>query len=130
MFYSLAEEDADLWLAESIKVLDEHFVLTANIPFERHLFGQLQQVYETVDQVVCRLRQKSLSCDFAKVDEAIRDQLIEKCRDARLRRKFLEKASLSSKRTINLSNVSTERHRSRQPVSKDGCYAYKGTTIM
>ena len=65
----------------------------ANVPFERHLFRQLeQQVDETVDQFVCRLRQKSLSCDFAKVDEAIRDQLIEKCRDARLRRKFLEKA--------------------------------------
>ena len=93
MFYSLAEEDADLSLAESIKVLDEHFVPTANIPFERHMFRQLeQQVDEMVDQFVCRLRQKSLSCDFEKVDEAIRDQLIEKCRDARLRRKFLEKA--------------------------------------
>ena len=45
----------------------------ANIPFERHLFRQLEQeVDETVDQFVCQLRQKSLSC------EAIRDQLIEK----------------------------------------------------
>ena len=93
VFYSLAEEDADLSLAESIKVLDEHFVPTANIPFEQHMFRQLeQQVDETIDQYVCRLRQKSLSCDFEKVDEAIRDQLIEKCCDARLRRKFLEKA--------------------------------------
>ena len=93
VYYSLAEEDADLSLAESIKVLDEHFIPMANVPFEQHLFRQLeQQVDETVDQFVCRLRQKSLSCDFAKVDEAIRDQLIEKCRDARLRRKFLEKA--------------------------------------
>ena len=33
-----------------------------------------------------------MSCDFAKVDEAIQDQLIEKCHDAWLRRKFLEKA--------------------------------------
>ena len=93
VFYSLAEEDADLSLAESIKILDAHFVPTTNMPFEWHLFRQLeQQVDETVDQFVCLLRQKSLSCDFAKVDEAIRDQLIEKCCDARLRRKFLEKA--------------------------------------
>ena len=93
VFYRLAEEDAALSLAESIKVLDEHFVPMANIPFEWHMFRQLeQQVDETVDQYVCRLRQKSLSCDFEKVDEAIWDQLIEKCRDARLRRKFLEKA--------------------------------------
>ena len=81
MFYSLAEEDADLWLVESIKVLDEHFVPTVNIPFERHLFRQLeQQIDEIVDQFVCRLRLKSLSCDVAKVDEAIKDQRIEKCR--------------------------------------------------
>ena len=34
---------------------------------------------------------ESLSCDFAKVDEAIRDQLTKKCRDAWLRRKFQDK---------------------------------------
>ena len=48
---------------------------------------------ETIDQFVCRLYQKAISCDFANVDEAIRDQIIEKCKDSRLRRKFLEKAS-------------------------------------
>ena len=54
VFDSLAEED--LSLAESIKVVDEHFVPTANIPFKRHLFLQLeQQVDETVDHFVCRL---------------------------------------------------------------------------
>ena len=63
-------------------VLDEHFVPTAHIPFEQHLFSQFEQkVDETVDQFVCQLRQKSLSCDFTDVDEAIRDQLIEKYRD-------------------------------------------------
>ena len=55
----------------------------ANIPVEQHLFRQLEQ---QVDQFVCQLQQKS------DVDEAIRDQLIEKCRDARLRLKFFEKA--------------------------------------
>ena len=65
----------------------------ANIPVKQHLFRQLeQQVDETVDQFVCQLQQKSLSCDFADVNEAIRDQLIEKSSDARLRLKFLEKA--------------------------------------
>ena len=47
---------------------------------------------ETIDQFVCRLRQKAVSCEFDKVNEAIRDQLTEKCRDPELRRKFLEKA--------------------------------------
>ena len=48
---------------------------------------------ETIDQFVCRLRQKDISCEFPSVDEAIRDQNIEKCRDPKLRRKFLEKSS-------------------------------------
>ena len=33
---------------------------------------------ETIDQFVCRLRQKAISCEFPSVDEAIRDQIIEK----------------------------------------------------
>ena len=79
----------DIFGSKRVKVLDEHFVPTANIPFKLHLFRQLeQQVDEMVDQFLCRLRQKSLSCDFEKVDEAIRDQLFEKCYDAQL----LEKA--------------------------------------
>ena len=48
---------------------------------------------ETIDQFVCRLRQKAISCEFPSVNEAIRDQIIEKCRDPKLRRKFLEKSS-------------------------------------
>ena len=48
---------------------------------------------EKVDQFVCRLRQKAVTCDFTDVDETIRDQLIEKFLDPKLRRKFLEKAN-------------------------------------
>ena len=42
---------------------------------------------------MCRLRQKAISCEFPSVNEAIRDQIIEKCRDPKLRQKFLEKSS-------------------------------------
>ena len=65
VFYSLADEETYLLLAEIIKV-----VLTVNIPFKWHLFCKLeQQVDKTVDQFVCRLQQKLLSCDFADIDE-------------------------------------------------------------
>ena len=47
---------------------------------------------ETIDQFVCRLREKAVTCEFDTVDEDILDQLIEKCRDPELRRKILEKA--------------------------------------
>ena len=43
VFYCLVAEDADLSVAESVKVLDEYFVPTVNIPFEQHLFHQLEQ---------------------------------------------------------------------------------------
>jgi hypothetical protein len=79
-------------------VLDNYFVPKVNVPFERHLFRQMCQVAgETVDQFVCRLRQKALTCEFSDVDETIRDQLIEKCRNVKLRRKFLEKINASLK---------------------------------
>ena len=46
-----------------------------------------------IAQFVCRLWQKAVSCEFDNnIDEATWDQLIEKCRDPELRRKFLEKA--------------------------------------
>ena len=42
---------------------------------------------------MCHLRHRAISCKFPSVDEAIRDQIIEKCKDPNLRRKFLEKSS-------------------------------------
>ena len=39
------------------------------------------------------MRGSTLSCDCADVNEVIRDQLIKKCCDVRLCRKFLEMAS-------------------------------------
>ena len=95
IFYTLAPEDGEAQnnFDNCLTVLDNYFTLKANVPFERHGFRQMTQLQgETIDQFVCRLRQKAVSCEFDKVDEAIRDQLIEKCRDPELRKKFLEKA--------------------------------------
>ncbi|PFX25971.1 p53-induced protein with a death domain [Stylophora pistillata] len=60
---------------------------------------------ESVDQLVCRLRQKVISCEFENVHEAIREQLIEKCRDPSLRRKFLEKAKATLRDLQDLARV-------------------------
>ena len=90
IYYTLAPESEDNKI--KLTVLDGYFTPKVNVPFERHMFRQMQQNEgETMDQFVCRLRQKSISCEFANVDEAIRDQIIEKSRDVKLRRKFLEK---------------------------------------
>ena len=94
MFYSLVPEaeDNEITYEHCVQRLNDHFTPQVNIPFERHMFRQLQQLpNETVDQFVARLLQNAASCGFANVEEAIRDQVIEKGSSTHLRRKFLEK---------------------------------------
>ena len=56
LYYTLIPEGEEKSLKESFEELDDYF-----IPFERHLFRQMSQVLgETVDQFVCRLRQKAI----------------------------------------------------------------------
>ena len=95
LYYTLAATEGELKpYKDLIEVLDEYFVPKVNVSFERHVFRQMeQQNGEKIDQFVCRLRQKAITCEFTDVDETIRDQLIEKCQDQRLRRKFLEKTN-------------------------------------
>jgi hypothetical protein len=54
-----------------------------------------QQPSETVELYITRLRQKAIYCNFADVDENIRDQIIEKCSSKRLRRKLLERHNVT-----------------------------------
>ena len=80
LYFTLVDEEEEKSFEAFVRVLDEHFVPKANLPFERHQFRQMsQQNSEKVDQFVSRLRQRATTCEFANVDEAIRDQLIEKC---------------------------------------------------
>ena len=51
-----------------------------NAPFERHWFSQMEKALEeSVDQLVCCLHQRAISCKFANtcMDEAMRDRLTE-----------------------------------------------------
>ena len=73
--------------------LDDYFSPQVNVPYERHLFRNTKQLSaETVDQFITRLRQRADYCDFGdKMNEQIRDQVIDKCVSHQLRRKLLEK---------------------------------------
>ena len=95
LYYSLPTGTDIKPFAESLELLDNYFAPQSNVPFERHQFRQMELASgESVDQFVCRLSQKAIFCEFENVDEAIRDQLIERCRDPRLRHKFLEKKKM------------------------------------
>ena len=81
--------------------LNTYFTPKVNITYERSQFRSLtQQHEESMDQFITRLRQKAVYCSFTDVNENIKDQIIEKCKSTRLRRKLLEKDDLS------LENVS------------------------
>ena len=85
VFYTLVPEDQETSFTACLAALYNYFTPKVNVPFERHLFRQMQQQEgETIDQFVCRLQQRALSCEFANQDETIRDQIIEKCRDPKL----------------------------------------------
>ena len=92
IYFTLVSEEEGATFAETMKVLDDYFIPKSKVPFERHLFRQIaQDGNETVDQFVCRLRQREASCDFGVLeDDYIRDQVIDKCYSSHLRRKFLE----------------------------------------
>ena len=51
------------------------------------------------------MRQKAITSEFENVHGATRDQLVERCRDPRLRRKFLEKAKATLKILQDLARV-------------------------
>ena len=94
VYFTLVPDGEDKDYPTTLKVLeDDCFIPKANVPFERNLFRQItQSSEETVDQFVCQLKQRAVSCDFGgREDEYIRDQLIDKCYSAKLRRKFIEK---------------------------------------
>ena len=86
----------------ALKILDEYFSPKANVPYERHVFRQMKQEDgETVDQFVVKLKNQAKNCSFGdSFAEQIRDQVIDKCRSSRLRKRLLEKSG-----ELNLGDV-------------------------
>jgi len=107
IYFSLVGEQDKNSYKEAIAILDDHFIPKCNIPFERHMFRQIfQSDTETVDQFVCRLRERASSCDFNETADAqIRDQVIEKCNSHSLRRKFLEQDALTLDKMLQIARA-------------------------
>ena len=85
--------------AKAMRLLDAHFLLQVNIPFERHQFRRAkEEESQTIDQSVTILFQLSENCDFGtSKEEQVRDQLIDKCRSHDLRKKLI---AVSGKLTL------------------------------
>jgi len=91
----------------AVRALDDYFQPRTNIPYERHLFRQLhQRDNESVDQFVTRLRQQADFCSFEdQKDDNIRDQLIDKCKSAILRKQLLEKREVTLLQALEMARA-------------------------
>lgn len=82
----------------ALRTLDAYFVPKVNEPYERHVFrAMMQKEHETVDQFVSRLKNQAQLCNFADADVDIRDQVIDKCRSSKLKRKTSREIRFDSK---------------------------------
>lgn len=113
IFFTLElKQGADAY-ERATKTLNSHFQTKVNVPYERYCFRQLSQDNdESVEEFITRLRQQAALCEFANVDEQIRDQVIEKCKSNKLRAKLLEKGhalTLNDLRTTASTFEMTER---------------------
>ena len=94
IFETLSDTGTDYDTA--LAKLNEYFEPKKNIPFERHAFRQAaQESHESIDAYVTRLRSLAKSCEYDKVDEMIRDQVVDKCASNSLRRRLLRETDLT-----------------------------------
>lgn len=116
VFFTLTEGAGDDAYEKAVKSLNDYFTPQVNVPYERHMFRNMSQNQgETVEQYITRLRDKATTCDFGdanKVNEQIRDQVVEKCYSHKLRLKLLEKGgALTLQNTREMARAMEESER-------------------
>ena len=98
-------DDADVY-QKAVRTFDAHFILASNVTFERHKFRQMsQEDTKNIDQFIARLSNQAGSCSFTDSDEQIKDQVVDKCHNSRLRRKLLEQSNLNLKRVQEVARA-------------------------
>ena len=82
--------------------LNEYFVPQKNIPFERHTFQQaVQEPTKGIDAYVTRLQGLAITRKFDKVEEMMRDQVINKCTSNNLCCQLLRETDFKWDRLLN-----------------------------
>lgn len=86
---------------KALKKLNEYFLPKQNDAYERHVLRLMkQEENETIGAFAMRLRTQAERCNFGdRIDECIKDQIIEKCRSPKMRREMLKHGD------SNLENV-------------------------
>lgn len=98
-----AEEDA---YDKTRTALNDYFKPKTNKTYERHIFrGLAQRDEETMNQFVTRLRQQAKNCEFVSIDEEIKDQIVEKCRSVKVKKRILEQGDMTLNQVIEMAQA-------------------------
>lgn len=135
IFDTLAEveEDDEMFTAEgapdyneyiaALTMLDRKFLPQVNESYERHRFRRMKQTEdETVEQYIVRLKYQASLCNFgARIDDDIRDQVIDGCRSSEIRTKLLERGrDLTLERVREIAAAYEMSHRQAKDIEKGG----------
>lgn len=118
----------------AVRKLQNYFVPAINVVSERYMFRQRAQSHdETVDQYVTALRELIIHCAFGTLrDEMLRDQIVEKCVNPRIRERLLLEPNLSLRKTLEISRqvegALRESKRMTQGVLKESARVHKVNT--
>ncbi|UYV63208.1 K02A2.6-like, partial [Cordylochernes scorpioides] len=87
--------------------LDKYFTPHKNVVTERFKFRQrVQKDDESIDNYLISLRELSKSCEFGNLEaDMIRDQIIEKCNNKKLKEKLLQQENLTLSKTIDIARM-------------------------
>ncbi|XP_070537022.1 uncharacterized protein [Ptychodera flava] len=91
-----------------LDALEKHFEPTRNVIYERYVFNTCEQdVAESVDQYVTRLRQLATRCDFSTLtDEMVRDRIVLGTKDGAVRARMLREPKLNLNQAIEMCRSS------------------------
>uniref|UniRef100_A0A3Q0QR71 Retrotransposon gag domain-containing protein n=1 Tax=Amphilophus citrinellus TaxID=61819 RepID=A0A3Q0QR71_AMPCI len=103
LFYTLPNTGDTF--AAAVTALKEHFVPKVNVVAERHKFRQrAQRPDETVNQFLASLRELAAACEFGNMEEQmLRDQLIERVANTRIRDRLLLEPDLTLAKAMTLA---------------------------
>lgn len=87
--------------------LNDFFLPKENSTYERHLLRQMKQRNgESIDAFTIRLRVQAERCGFGdKVEENIKDQIIQNCQSASLRRDLLKRGDACLEEVLSIAKV-------------------------
>lgn len=92
---------------EAVVKLNSFFLPKGNMTYERHLLRQMKQkTGENIDTFTMRLRMQADRCGFAdKLEENIKDQIIQNCQSAVLRRDLLKRGDASLEEILKMAKI-------------------------